>query len=106
MQQLNQITYIDLYYSAYTLWLNSASLSARAFPRPGDQNPGCGSRLGTTPENRIYVHLYQRRVTMGTEESFKSNGALLLPKHSYWFDFWLFVIFDIAFFFFMYFVVP
>lgn len=29
-----------------------------------------------------------------------------LPKHSYWFDFWVFVIFDILFFLFMYFVVP
>lgn len=29
-----------------------------------------------------------------------------LPKHSYWFDFWVFVIFDVLFFLFIYFVVP
>lgn len=29
-----------------------------------------------------------------------------LPKHSYWFDFWVFVVFDILFFLFIYFVVP
>uniref|UniRef100_A0A8C7PB78 Uncharacterized protein n=1 Tax=Oncorhynchus mykiss TaxID=8022 RepID=A0A8C7PB78_ONCMY len=35
------------------------------------------------------------------------EGALVsLPKHSYWFDFWLFVMFDIAFFLVMYFIVP
>uniref|UniRef100_A0A672G6J8 Uncharacterized protein n=1 Tax=Salarias fasciatus TaxID=181472 RepID=A0A672G6J8_SALFA len=40
-------------------------------------------------------------------QRFKSNGASVsLPKHSYWFDFWLFVLFDIVFFLFMYFIVP
>ncbi|KAG7215863.1 hypothetical protein INR49_021844 [Caranx melampygus] len=35
----------------------------------------------------------------------KSKGASVsLPKHSYWFDFWVFVLFDIAFFFVMYFI--
>uniref|UniRef100_A0A3P8WPL5 Uncharacterized protein n=1 Tax=Cynoglossus semilaevis TaxID=244447 RepID=A0A3P8WPL5_CYNSE len=29
-----------------------------------------------------------------------------LPKHSYWFDFWAFVVFDIALFLFMYLLVP
>ena len=66
-----------------------------------------GRFLCTTPENRIFAFLISAARDMGTEESFKSNGALVfLPKHSYWFDFWLFVIFDIAFFFFMYLVVP
>ncbi|KAM7366885.1 hypothetical protein PAMP_014823 [Pampus punctatissimus] len=38
---------------------------------------------------------------------FNSKGVLTsLPKHSYWFDFWVFVVFDIAFFFVMYFLVP
>ncbi|AWO97795.1 Hypothetical protein SMAX5B_021420 [Scophthalmus maximus] len=45
-----------------------------------------------------------------SEEDFnmvKSNGvAVSLPKHSYWFDFWLFVLFDIAFFLVMYYIVP
>lgn len=37
----------------------------------------------------------------------KSKGdSISLPKHSYWFDFWAFVIFDIIFFLFIYFVVP
>uniref|UniRef100_A0A3Q1GIQ1 Uncharacterized protein n=1 Tax=Acanthochromis polyacanthus TaxID=80966 RepID=A0A3Q1GIQ1_9TELE len=36
-----------------------------------------------------------------------SKGASVsLPKHSYWFDFWVFVVFDIAFFLVMYFIVP
>uniref|UniRef100_A0A673CZ31 Uncharacterized protein n=1 Tax=Sphaeramia orbicularis TaxID=375764 RepID=A0A673CZ31_9TELE len=38
---------------------------------------------------------------------FKSKAASVsLPKHSYWFDFWLFLLFDIVFFFVMYFIVP
>uniref|UniRef100_A0A3B4UVP3 Uncharacterized protein n=2 Tax=Seriola TaxID=8160 RepID=A0A3B4UVP3_SERDU len=38
---------------------------------------------------------------------FKTKGASVsLPKHSYWFDFWLFVLFDIVFFLVMYFIVP
>ncbi|CAG5926861.1 unnamed protein product [Menidia menidia] len=38
---------------------------------------------------------------------FKTNGdAVSLPKHSYWFDFWVFVLFDIALFIFIYFIVP
>lgn len=45
-----------------------------------------------------------------SEEDFKmlkSQGASVsLPKHSYWFDFWLFVLFDLAFFFVVYFIVP
>uniref|UniRef100_A0A673WAX1 Uncharacterized protein n=1 Tax=Salmo trutta TaxID=8032 RepID=A0A673WAX1_SALTR len=34
------------------------------------------------------------------------RALVSLPKHSYWFDFWLFVMFDIAFFLVMYFIVP
>uniref|UniRef100_A0A671VJ53 Uncharacterized protein n=1 Tax=Sparus aurata TaxID=8175 RepID=A0A671VJ53_SPAAU len=37
----------------------------------------------------------------------KTKGdTVSLPKHSYWFDFWAFVVFDIAFFLFMYYIVP
>lgn len=37
----------------------------------------------------------------------KSKGeSPSLPKHSYWFDFWAFVVFDIVFFLFIYFIVP
>uniref|UniRef100_A0A4W4HLT7 Uncharacterized protein n=1 Tax=Electrophorus electricus TaxID=8005 RepID=A0A4W4HLT7_ELEEL len=31
----------------------------------------------------------------------RENRAAALPKHSYWFDFWAFVLFDIAFFIFI-----
>lgn len=35
------------------------------------------------------------------------NGHLAsLPKHSYWFDLWMFLVFDIILFLFVYFVVP
>lgn len=38
---------------------------------------------------------------------FKSKEvSISLPKHSYWYDFWMFVLFDIAFFLIMYFIVP
>lgn len=38
---------------------------------------------------------------------FKSKGdSVSLPKHSYWFDFWAFLAFDIVFFLVMYFIVP
>uniref|UniRef100_A0A4W6FG48 Uncharacterized protein n=1 Tax=Lates calcarifer TaxID=8187 RepID=A0A4W6FG48_LATCA len=38
---------------------------------------------------------------------FKSKGTpASLPKHSYWFDFWVFVVFDIALFLVMYFIIP
>uniref|UniRef100_A0A3Q0RSE2 Uncharacterized protein n=1 Tax=Amphilophus citrinellus TaxID=61819 RepID=A0A3Q0RSE2_AMPCI len=40
-------------------------------------------------------------------KTFKSKGASVsLPKHSYWFDFWVFLVFDIALFLFVYFLVP
>uniref|UniRef100_A0A3Q3F1M7 Uncharacterized protein n=1 Tax=Labrus bergylta TaxID=56723 RepID=A0A3Q3F1M7_9LABR len=43
----------------------------------------------------------------GNFNMLKSKGApVSLPKHSYWFDFWAFLLFDIAFFLFMYFIVP
>uniref|UniRef100_A0A3B4YVS7 Uncharacterized protein n=1 Tax=Stegastes partitus TaxID=144197 RepID=A0A3B4YVS7_9TELE len=46
-------------------------------------------------------------VTEFEEDLKKPKGASVsLPKHSYWFDFWVFVLFDIAFFLVMYFVVP
>uniref|UniRef100_A0A3Q1AY19 Uncharacterized protein n=1 Tax=Amphiprion ocellaris TaxID=80972 RepID=A0A3Q1AY19_AMPOC len=46
-------------------------------------------------------------VTESEEELKKAKGASVsLPKHSYWFDFWVFVVFDIAFFLVMYFIVP
>uniref|UniRef100_A0AAQ4RT24 Uncharacterized protein n=1 Tax=Gasterosteus aculeatus aculeatus TaxID=481459 RepID=A0AAQ4RT24_GASAC len=35
-----------------------------------------------------------------------SETSISLPKHSYWFDVWLFVLFDIAFFLVMYYIVP
>uniref|UniRef100_A0A8C7PFK8 Uncharacterized protein n=1 Tax=Oncorhynchus mykiss TaxID=8022 RepID=A0A8C7PFK8_ONCMY len=47
--------------------------------------------------------------TLRNRQGYDSTGrcALVsLPKHSYWFDFWLFVMFDIAFFLVMYFIVP
>lgn len=38
---------------------------------------------------------------------FKSKGApISLPKHSYWFDFWAFVVFDFVLFLVVYFLVP
>uniref|UniRef100_A0A674DUG9 Uncharacterized protein n=1 Tax=Salmo trutta TaxID=8032 RepID=A0A674DUG9_SALTR len=39
-------------------------------------------------------------------ESNTKEALVSLPKHSYWFDFWLFVMFDITFFLVMYFIVP
>ncbi|CAM9768767.1 unnamed protein product [Rangifer tarandus platyrhynchus] len=32
------------------------------------------------------------------------SGAALSPKHSYWLDLWLFVLFDVILFFFVYFL--
>uniref|UniRef100_A0A8B9LWF0 Uncharacterized protein n=1 Tax=Astyanax mexicanus TaxID=7994 RepID=A0A8B9LWF0_ASTMX len=32
------------------------------------------------------------------------QSEVSLPKHSYWFDFWTFLLFDIVFFLFMYFI--
>ncbi|XP_021572922.1 uncharacterized protein C4orf3 homolog [Carlito syrichta] len=32
------------------------------------------------------------------------SGANGLPKHSYWLDLWLFILFDVVFFFFVYFL--
>lgn len=41
------------------------------------------------------------------QNMFQSKGdSVSLPKHSYWFDLWAFLVFDIIFFLFMYFVVP
>uniref|UniRef100_A0A8C6KQ36 Uncharacterized protein n=1 Tax=Nothobranchius furzeri TaxID=105023 RepID=A0A8C6KQ36_NOTFU len=34
------------------------------------------------------------------------DAALSLPTHSYWFDLWVFVVFDIVLFFFVYFIIP
>lgn len=42
----------------------------------------------------------------GKKLSNYAGPPVSLPKHSYWFDFWVFVIFDILFFLFIYFVVP
>uniref|UniRef100_A0A669CIL3 Uncharacterized protein n=1 Tax=Oreochromis niloticus TaxID=8128 RepID=A0A669CIL3_ORENI len=40
-------------------------------------------------------------------KTFKSKGApISLPKHSYWFDFWAFVVFDFMLFLVVYFLVP
>uniref|UniRef100_A0A3Q4GCX3 Uncharacterized protein n=3 Tax=Pseudocrenilabrinae TaxID=318546 RepID=A0A3Q4GCX3_NEOBR len=40
-------------------------------------------------------------------KTFKSKGApISLPKHSYWFDFWAFVVFDFVLFLVVYFLVP
>uniref|UniRef100_A0A3B3DUG1 Uncharacterized protein n=1 Tax=Oryzias melastigma TaxID=30732 RepID=A0A3B3DUG1_ORYME len=36
----------------------------------------------------------------------KPKGAVVLPQHSYWFDFWVFVLLNVALFIFVYFVVP
>uniref|UniRef100_A0A672M2G1 Uncharacterized protein n=1 Tax=Sinocyclocheilus grahami TaxID=75366 RepID=A0A672M2G1_SINGR len=36
-----------------------------------------------------------------------SRGVLpALPKHSYWFDFWMFLLFDVVLFLIFYFVLP
>uniref|UniRef100_A0A8C7XY58 Uncharacterized protein n=1 Tax=Oryzias sinensis TaxID=183150 RepID=A0A8C7XY58_9TELE len=40
------------------------------------------------------------------EKMAKARGAVALPLHSYWFDFWVFVILNVALFIFVYFVVP
>ena len=60
-------------------------------------------------------------LAMSSEETVKPRGAVaplrgpvaplrgpvaLLPRHSYWFDMWLFVAFDALFFLFMLFIVP
>uniref|UniRef100_A0A3Q2DH94 Uncharacterized protein n=1 Tax=Cyprinodon variegatus TaxID=28743 RepID=A0A3Q2DH94_CYPVA len=46
-------------------------------------------------------------VTPSADNMFKSNGLPVnLPKHSYWMDFWAFVLFDVALFLFVYFIVP
>lgn len=38
---------------------------------------------------------------------YQSKGdSVSLPKHSYWFDLWAFLVFDIIFFLFIYFIVP
>uniref|UniRef100_A0A3B5KUY9 Uncharacterized protein n=1 Tax=Xiphophorus couchianus TaxID=32473 RepID=A0A3B5KUY9_9TELE len=43
----------------------------------------------------------------GEEKMFQSNGGPVnLPKHSYWVDLWVFLLFDIALFLFVYFIVP
>lgn len=34
------------------------------------------------------------------------EDSVSLPKHSYWFDLWVFLVFDIMLFFFVYFLVP
>lgn len=34
------------------------------------------------------------------------RDSVSLPKHSYWFDLWVFLVFDIVLFLFVYFVVP
>uniref|UniRef100_A0A3Q3BFF9 Uncharacterized protein n=1 Tax=Kryptolebias marmoratus TaxID=37003 RepID=A0A3Q3BFF9_KRYMA len=34
------------------------------------------------------------------------NAFPSIPKHSYWLDFWVFVMFDIALFLFVYFLIP
>lgn len=34
------------------------------------------------------------------------GDSVSLPKHSYWFDLWVFLVFDIVLFLFVYFVVP
>uniref|UniRef100_A0A3B1K5C8 Uncharacterized protein n=1 Tax=Astyanax mexicanus TaxID=7994 RepID=A0A3B1K5C8_ASTMX len=44
----------------------------------------------------------KRAVMAGVEK----QSEVSLPKHSYWFDFWTFLLFDIVFFLFMYFIVP
>uniref|UniRef100_A0A3B3RLV6 Transmembrane protein n=1 Tax=Paramormyrops kingsleyae TaxID=1676925 RepID=A0A3B3RLV6_9TELE len=36
----------------------------------------------------------------------KNGGSVSLPQHSYWFDFCLFILFNIAFFLVIYFFVP
>ena len=58
------------------------------------------------------------RTNMGVLETLKSESqddtkmlnsggdSVSLPQHSYWFDFWAFLVFDIIFFLFIYFVVP
>uniref|UniRef100_A0A3B4DZ96 Uncharacterized protein n=1 Tax=Pygocentrus nattereri TaxID=42514 RepID=A0A3B4DZ96_PYGNA len=52
------------------------------------------------------TQLGKRKLCCAEMAGVEKQGAVSLPKHSYWFDFWVFVLFDIAFFLFMYFVVP
>uniref|UniRef100_A0A8C9SY97 Uncharacterized protein n=1 Tax=Scleropages formosus TaxID=113540 RepID=A0A8C9SY97_SCLFO len=40
------------------------------------------------------------------KEEERINTATCLHKHSYWYDFWMFILIDVALFFFIYFVVP
>uniref|UniRef100_A0A3Q3T2J3 Uncharacterized protein n=1 Tax=Mastacembelus armatus TaxID=205130 RepID=A0A3Q3T2J3_9TELE len=44
--------------------------------------------------------------TPETEPSRDLKTVHSLPKHSYWFDFWVFVLIDVALFFVVYFMVP
>uniref|UniRef100_A0A674NJS3 Uncharacterized protein n=1 Tax=Takifugu rubripes TaxID=31033 RepID=A0A674NJS3_TAKRU len=46
----------------------------------------------------------RRHTQPSTRRSHKDSVSL--PKHSYWFDLWVFLVFDIMLFFFVYFVVP
>ena len=72
-----------------------------------------------TAERTLAVTLVP--LAMSSEETVKPRGAAaplrgqvaplrgpvaVLPEHSYWFDMWLFVVFDALFFLFMLFVVP
>lgn len=48
--------------------------------------------------------------TMKYEEDLQKFNSqrdeLVLPKHSYWFDFWMFLLFDLSLLFVVYFLVP
>lgn len=67
-------------------------LTRRVFSS-GDAKMGAGATPVTESEDDLRM--------------LKTKGdTVSLPKHSYWFDFWAFVVFDIAFFLFMYYIVP
>ncbi|KAI7814464.1 hypothetical protein IRJ41_018700 [Triplophysa rosa] len=39
-------------------------------------------------------------------ENLRASVPVSLPKHSYWFDFWMFLLFDVVLFSIIYFVIP
>ena len=68
-------------------------LTCRVFSSGDDAKMGAGATPMTESED--------------DPKMLKTKGdTVSLPKHSYWFDFWAFVVFDIAFFLFMYYIVP
>lgn len=67
--------------------------------RPGKPASSAGAVMGVsaTPAMDSTDDLKMRKI---------QGDSAPLPKHSYWFDLWVFLVFDVVLFFFVYFVVP